>query len=75
MIVFCGSSVGLLFTMLLSAAEGTAQVDASGISGMGEKANAAMSAARQTDLETWVVAYDCVECVLILPDEGMNGLV
>ena len=67
--------VGLLPTVMLSAAEGTAQVDAAGITRVSQKANAAMATGNRAVLEFRIVFQDRVQLELILTNQRVGAIV
>lgn len=66
---------GLLLTVMLAAAERTAQITSAGIARMRQKANTAVGAMGDTPRQTRMVDQDRVERVLILTNKRINPLV
>ena len=67
--------VGLLPTVMLSAAEGTAQVPTAGIPGVSKKANAAMATGNRAVLEVRIAFQDRVQRDLILTNQRVGAIV
>ena len=66
--------VGLLAAVVLTATEGAAEILASGIAGMRQKANAAVATENRTACQTGMIAQEGIERQLILTNKPVGAV-